>query len=165
MILPLAATDNPVLRRMADPITRFDDPELQKLIDDMIPTMYACDGIGLAAPQINHSIQLAVIVPDPNRFQDFKNKAEEAIVIINPRIEKHSLSKEAQEEGCLSVPKYFGPVKRWKNVTVSFQDREGQKHVMRSSGLLAKVFQHEIDHLKGILFIDKAPRIYKVTTL
>ena len=165
MILPLVTTDNPVLRRMADPIKEFDDPVLQKLIDDMIPTMYERDGIGLAAPQINYSLQLAVIVPDPTRFQDFKDKKEEAIVIINPRIEKHSLRKESQEEGCLSVPKYFGPVKRWKSVTVSFYDRNGAKQVMKSSGLLAKVFQHEIDHLKGVLFIDKASRVYKVTTL
>ncbi len=165
MILSLVTADNPVLRKVADAITRFDDPVLQKLIDDMIPTMYERDGIGLAAPQINHSLQLAVIVPDPTRFQDFKEKKEEAIVIINPKIEKHSLRKESQEEGCLSVPKYFGPVKRWKNVTVSFHDRNGIKQIMKSSGLLAKVFQHEIDHLNGILFIDKAPRVYKVTTL
>ncbi len=165
MILPLSAFHNPVLRKAANPIIIFDDPKLQALISDMIATMYKCEGIGLAAPQVNYSLQLAVIVPDPNRFQDYKDKKQEAIVIINPQIKKHSFRKELQEEGCLSVPGYFGPVKRWCNVVVSYQDRNGEKRIMKSSGLLSKVFQHEIDHLNGALFIDKAEKIYKATSL
>lgn len=165
MILPLVLPDNPVLRKNADAIVRFGDPQLQKLIDDMIPTMYERDGIGLAAPQVNHSLRLAVIVPDPERYQEFKKKGNEAIVLVNPRIEKHSLRTEAQDEGCLSVPGYAGPVKRWKSVAVSYQDRTGEKKFIKGSGLLAKVLQHEIDHLNGSLFIDKAVRLYKITTL
>ncbi len=165
MILPLVTTDHPVLRRVGGTIKRFDDPALQKLIDDMIPTMYERDGIGLAAPQINHSIQLAVIVPEPERYQDFKGKNEEAIVLLNPKIEKHSFRKELGEEGCLSVPGIFGPVSRWKSVTVSYQDRSGEKKTIKGTGLLAKVLQHEIDHLNGILFIDKAKKLYKVAAL
>jgi methionyl-tRNA formyltransferase len=165
MKLSLVKTDNLMLRRVADPVTNFNDPELQKLIDAMIPAMYEYEGIGLAAPQVDHSVRLAVLVPDPNRFQDFKEKKNQAIVIINPNIERHSFGTESQEEGCLSVPGYYGPLKRFRSVVVSFQDRTGKKQTMKAAGLLAKVFQHEIDHLDGTLFIDKAERVYKVMTL
>ncbi|MBI2484255.1 peptide deformylase [Candidatus Uhrbacteria bacterium] len=165
MILPLVRTDHPVLRRGADMITRFDDPALQKLIDDMIPTMYERDGIGLAAPQVNYSLRLAVIVPDPDRYEEYKKESREGTVLINPRIIRHSFRKEAHEEGCLSVPGIFGPVRRYMSVTAEYQDRNGQTHTIKGTGLLARVLQHETDHLNGTLFIDKSTRLYKVTAL
>jgi len=165
MILPLVQTDHPVLRRTADTITRFDDPALQKLIDDMIPTMYERDGIGLAAPQVNYSLRLAVIVPDPDKYEEYKKESREGIVLVNPKIIRKSFRKEAHEEGCLSVPSIFGPVHRYRNVTCEYQDRHGAKHTIKGMGLLARVLQHETDHLNGTLFIDKAKRLYKVAAL
>lgn len=165
MILPLVQTDHPVLRRTADAITRFDDPDLQKLIDDMIPTMYERDGIGLAAPQINYALRLAVIVPDPDRYEEYKKESREGIILINPKIIHRSFRKEGHEEGCLSVPGIFGPVRRYRAVTATYQDRHGESHTIKGTGLLARVLQHETDHLNGTLFIDKAQRLYKVTSL
>ncbi len=157
--------NNPILRQRAREVEEFNDPTLQKLIDDMIPTMYLKDGIGLAAPQINQGIRLIVTTPDPHNFEHFREKFDEAIILINPTIIHHSFFKEYGDEGCLSVPNLFGSVKRWKSVTVAFQDRNGVKKKMQASGLQARVFQHEIDHIDGILFIDKAEKVCKVPQL
>ena len=151
------------LRKRADEVTNFDDPTLQKLIDDMIPTMYEKDGIGLAANQVNATVRVAVIVPNPQKFEEYRKTRDEALVIINPIITEHSATRELGEEGCLSVPGFVGDVKRWKTVTVSFQDRTGKQQTMKASGLFAKVFQHEIDHLDGILFVDRAENVYEVS--
>lgn len=160
-LLPIITVGHDTLRARASEVTLIGDPEIQKLIDDMIPTMYEKDGIGLAAPQVNASVRIMVIVPDPTRFDEYKHAHDEALVIINPIIVNHSFFKEEGEEGCLSVPGFIGIVKRWKSVTVSFQNRTGDYTRMKTSGLLARVFQHEIDHLDGILFVDKAEKVFK----
>ena len=161
-LLSVITVGHETLRKRAQEVVDFSDPKIQTLIDDMISTMYEKDGIGLAAPQVDASVRIAVIVPDPTRFEEFKNKHEEALVLINPVITNHSFFREEGEEGCLSVPGFIGTVKRWKSVTVSFLNRQGEKVTMKASGLLARVFQHEIDHLDGILFIDKAEKVFKV---
>jgi peptide deformylase len=109
------------------------------------------DGVGLAAPQIGKSIQLIVIY--------FK---ESTLVIINPKIIKKSFSKVWGEEGCLSVPDKFGEVKRHKKITIIYTNENGQKQQLAAKDMLARVIQHEIDHLNGILFIDKARKIQTI---
>lgn len=166
-ILPIVTIqdNNPILRQRAREVENFDDPELQKLIDDMIPTMYEKDGVGLAAPQVNQGLRLIVTTPDPNNYEYFRTSMHEALVLINPTIIHHSFFKKTGDEGCLSVPNLFGDVKRWKKVTLCYQDRNGVKKKINASGLQARVFQHEIDHINGILFIDKADKVCKVPQL
>lgn len=123
---------------------------IKKFCDDMALTMLEKDGIGLAAPQIGLNLRLAVI-----------NTKEGPLHIFNPEITKFSWAKEWGEEGCLSVPKVFGQVKRSKKIICRYLDKNGEEKSIQASGLMARVFQHEIDHLDAILFIDKAKKIRK----
>ncbi|MEK7103303.1 MAG: peptide deformylase, partial [Patescibacteria group bacterium] len=155
---------DPVVRTQTKPIdpATISTPEFQTLIDDMIQTMYETNGIGLAATQIGKPLRLATLVPDPDRFDFYEKGSREAIVIINPTITSHSLRTSSSEEGCLSVPGYMGLVKRYSGVTVSFTDRTGAPQTVKARGLLARCYQHEIDHLNGILFVDRAEKIFKI---
>ncbi len=162
--LTLAAANDPVVRTKTPliDIATIADPDFQTLIDNMIQTMYETNGIGLAATQVGKSLRLATLVPDPERFDFYDKGSREAIVIINPTIDSHSLRTSSSEEGCLSVPGYMGLVKRFSGVTVSFTDRTGAPKTIKARGLLARVYQHEIDHLEGILFVDRAEKIFKI---
>lgn len=119
-----------------------------ELCADMARTMTEKDGVGFAAPQIGKNIRLIVV-----------NTKNGPVCMINPELKKKSWRKEWGEEGCLSVPNKFGQVQRHKKVECIFMDTEGKKHEMSCEGLMARVMQHEIDHLNGILFIDKAKKI------
>jgi len=134
--------------------------ETQKMIDEMIPIMYAADGIGLAAVQVGHNIRLCTIgklaVPEKHKL---KENYPGDLVLINPVWVKSSIRKVSDLEGCLSVPKTQGKVKRYKNIQVKAQDRQGNPLVFNASDYLARVIQHEVDHMDGILFIDKATEI------
>lgn len=167
MILPIITMkdNNSVLHTRGRDVDDVRAPDIQELIDDMIPTMYEKDGIGLAAPQVNKGVRIAVLCPDPQNFEQYSEKKDTALIIINPKIIGHSFFKAESEEGCLSVPEIFGLVKRWKGVTVSYLDREGKKQTIKASGLLAVCLQHEIDHLDGILFIDRTKKVYRVPKL
>lgn len=165
MILPVITVGHETLRTRAKEVADITDTKIQEFIDAMIPTMYERDGIGLAANQVNNPLRIAVIVPDPNHFERYREAKTEALVVINPVITRHSLLKETGEEGCLSVPGIMGLVKRWKWIAVRYQDRAGKTITQRVSGLLARVFQHEIDHLDGVLFIDKAEKVFKLASL
>lgn len=166
-VLPIITIqdNNSVLRTCAADVVDVHAPALQVLIDDMIPTMYERDGVGLAAPQVGHGFRVAVLTPDPEHFEQYREKKNEALVIINPVMMHHSLFREEGEEGCLSVPEIFGLVRRWKSVTVRYLDREGKKKTIKASGLLARCLQHEIDHLDGMLFIDRTKKLYRVPKL
>lgn len=153
-----------VLRKRAEEVKDITHPRIQKLIDEMVPLMYEKDGIGLAATQVNKSMRIAVLCPKPREFESSRSERE-AVVLINPVITRHSLLKEESEEGCLSVPELFGVVRRWRSVTVSYSDREGKKQTIKGSGLFGYCLQHEIDHLDGILFVDKTKKIYRVPKL
>lgn len=135
---------NQVLRQVGKPVTVFDDA-LQTLIDDMFETMYHTKGVGLAAPQIGISLQLAVI--------DVVGDKSQQIVLINPKILNQDGTKE-YHEGCLSVPGAYDTVMRADKVTIQAQDRFGAIFEMTADGLLGECLQHEIDHLNGKLFID-----------
>ena len=135
----------------ADRIARED---FQELCLDMAKTMKDKDGIGLAAPQIGENIRLIVI-----------NTKNGIICLINPQLKRKSFGKEWGEEGCLSLPGIYGKVKRHKKIVCVYLNQRGKKQKIQAEGLLARVIQHEIDHLDGILFIDKAKNIQEVDVL
>lgn len=161
-LLPIITYENENVRKVSVPVEKFDDPAIQTLIDDLTFTMYEKDGVGLAAPQVNALHRVIAVVPDPKNFELCKKNGAEALICINPVITHHSLTKESGEEGCLSVPTYFGIVRRWKKITVVYYDRHGEKKELKTTGLLARVIQHEIDHLSGVLFTDRAKKIYQI---
>ncbi|HEY7867234.1 MAG TPA: peptide deformylase [Psychromonas sp.] len=132
------------LRTVAKPVEQI-TPELKKVAENMIETMYDEDGVGLAATQINFHQRLVVI--------DVSEQRNQPMVIINPVIVEHS-GEEVSEEGCLSVPETHAEVKRAEFVTLEYLDLEGKQQVLNADGLLAVCIQHEIDHLNGKLFID-----------
>lgn len=151
-IRPITKLGHPLLRRPAQPVdlTTINSHEFRTLVNDMIATMHASRGIGIAAPQIGVDRQLAII-----------NAKDKPFAILNPRILKRSRRRATEEEGCLSIPGVFGQVQRHASVTVSYFDDRGIEHTMEASGLLSRVFQHEIDHLNGRLFIDRMKGIPK----
>lgn len=140
-----------VLKKKTKPVSRFDS-ELQKLIDDMIETMYAAPGVGLAANQVGVSKQVAVIDVSS------RDEASSLIVLVNPEI-VHEEGEDSSEEGCLSIPEYTTVVKRAEKVKVRCHDRNGGTIEIDAEGLLARALQHEIDHLNGYLLIDRIGRI------
>lgn len=144
-----------LLRQVAVPIelSQVTTPEFQQLIETMVVTMYKANGIGLAAPQIGQSIRLAVIAPEVDPA------LHEPLVLINPVITDPSGEQESYEEGCLSVPKVFGTVARSRHLTLQAFDRQGQPYRLAASELLARVIQHEVDHLNGRLFLDRTTGI------
>lgn len=139
---PILVVGNPVLRQKARRVTTM-DKRFQRLIDDMIETMRAAPGVGLAGPQVGVPLRVAVIEVD-----------EQVTVIVNPEIVKREGEHEP-EEGCLSVPGYWGQLKRAEKVLVKARDRSGKEVRMNADGLLAQALQHEIDHLDGCLYIDR----------
>src|ERR1700675_1423117 len=145
MIHPIVKFGDPVLENPSKTVSKFDE-ELQTLVADMFESMYAAQGVGLAAPQIGVGQRVAVI-----DVSNGKN-AEAKIICANPEI-IHSEGEQRGEEGCLSVPGFRGYVLRPQYVTVRAQDATGKEFEMRGEGLLARAFCHEIDHLNGNLFL------------
>jgi peptide deformylase len=146
MIHPVVKYGQEVLERKAEPVTVFDG-ELRRLLDDMFESMYAAQGVGLAAPQIGISKRIAVI--DITSGKDPKAK----LVLINPEIISTE-GRQSEEEGCLSVPGFREKVKRPAVVTVRARDAKGKNFTMTGEGLLARAFCHETDHLNGRLFLS-----------
>jgi peptide deformylase len=147
MVREIVKFPEPVLERKTAPVTEFNE-ELRALVDDMFESMYAAKGIGLAAPQIGLSKRLTVI------DLSFKERPEDKIVLVNPEIVFRE-GKQYEEEGCLSLPEIREKVTRAARVRVRAQDVKGEWFEMEGEELLARAFQHEIDHLDGILFIRR----------
>ncbi|MFZ5916534.1 MAG: peptide deformylase [Chloroflexota bacterium] len=148
----------PVLRQVARPVTRFDDT-LQTLIDDMLDTMRAAPGVGLAAPQVGQSLRLFVAEwPEDEQNPD----SLRSYVLANPVLMWAGEEEAEAEEGCLSVPGYVGDVWRATEILVKGRDRYGKKVRIKATGWLARIFQHEMDHLEGILFIDRVDSPEKI---
>jgi len=145
-IYPVVKYGAPVLEKSAAVITKF-DAELEELAEDMFASMYAAQGVGLAAPQIGKSIRLAVVDVTGGK------NAEAKIVLVNPEV-IHGEGEKREEEGCLSIPGFRGYVVRPQFVTVRAQDTKGETFEIRGEDLLARAFCHEIDHLNGILFLQ-----------
>ena len=154
--------DNPILRKRAHKVTSF-DRRLQQLADDMIETVIAAPGVGLAAPQVAVSQRLIVVhLPDDEDSREFYGDDAGALyVVANPEIIKSSKEMVEGVEACLSIPGFFGKVDRYEKVTVKGLDRHGKPMRVKAEGWLSRVFQHEIDHLDGRLFIDIAKEIWE----
>lgn len=145
-VLEIRKAGDKVLKEIAQPVVKV-DKKIKKLLDDMLETMERADGVGLAAPQVGVSLRVIVI-----------DIGEGPIELINPVIVESS-GCELGNEGCLSIPGVFGEVKRFAEVTVEGFNRFGKKVRIAGNGLLGRALQHEIDHLEGILFIEKAQTI------
>ncbi len=145
---------NKILRQISLPVKEVGDEE-RKLMDDMLETMYAANGIGLAAIQIG--VPKRIIVMDISKE---KNKKDPRY-FVNPIIKNKDKSKSTYEEGCLSVPNQFAEIDRPKNCEVDYLDYNGEKKLLKAEGLLATCIQHEMDHLEGILFIDYLSKLKK----
>jgi len=156
-IREIVKTPDPVLRRKAHKITNF-DKDLQVLIDDMIETMREAPGVGLAAPQIGISERLIVIEYGDDEDETVPKKL---YALINPEIILASEEKVEGIEACLSVPQLVGEVERYDKVTVKGLNRHGKPVKIKVEGWMARIFQHEIDHLDGVLFTDRAARIWR----
>lgn len=145
--LPVITNPNPHLRRQAKEISadKIKTKKLQEFCLDMAETMLKKDGVGLAATQVDENIRLVTI----------KDK-EAILILINPKITKKSFARVWGEEGCLSVPGVYGQVRRHKKITCLYLDQAGKPKKIEASDMLARIIQHEVDHLDGILFIDKA---------
>ena len=141
-VLEVMKTGHPVLKQIAEPV-EFVNKKIRQLLDDMAETMYKTDGVGLAAPQVNVSKRI-IVLDDGNGL----------IEVINPEIVKKEGSQIGLE-GCLSVPELFGDVERYDKIEVHGINRNNKKIKIKAVGFLARIFQHEIDHLNGILFVEK----------
>lgn len=161
-VLPIIQPDNPVLRKKAHRVQSFDD-KFQKLVDDMIETMIEAPGVGLAAPQVAVSQRLIVVrlLDDDDSREEHGDDAGVLYVVANPEIVKASKEMVEGVEACLSIPGYFGKVDRHEQITVKGLDRHGQPIRIKAKDWLARVFQHEIDHLDGQLYIDIAKDVWK----
>lgn len=156
-IRPIVTVPAPVLRRKARPVTTF-DLSLQVLIDDMIETMRAAPGVGLAAPQVGEPLR--VIVVEYPEDEENEQAPLRLYVLVNPEIVKASAETELGVEGCLSIPGFVGEVERHSAITVRGLNRRGQPVRWKVKGWTARIFQHEIDHLNGVLFTDRARRVW-----
>lgn len=146
------------LRRKARKVTSF-GAELQTLIDDMIETMRAAPGVGLAAPQV--AVPWRVIVVEFNDSED-EEAPPKLYLVVNPKITRFSSEQEIGTEGCLSIPGIVGDVDRPVSVTVKGFNRRGQPLKIKASNWLARIFQHEVDHLDGVLFVDRAEKVWPI---
>ncbi len=155
-ILPITTVPSPILREKSAKISdkELGGSDFKFFCQDLIKTMKEKDGIGLAAPQVGENIRIIAV--------DTKNGP---ICMINPEIIKKSIRKEWDEEGCLSVPGVYGKVKRHKKIICRFTNKKGGQEKITANGLFARVIQHEVDHLDGILFTDKAKNIQEVEEL
>jgi len=154
----------PVLRRKARPVTKFDGT-LQTLIDDMIDTMRDAPGVGLAAPQVGVSERVIVVeYAEPEEVEEGEEPKEvepKLYIMVNPEIVKASPETVVGVEGCLSVPMLVGEVERAEGVRIRGFNRRGQPMKLKVDGWLARIFQHEIDHLNGVVFTDLATQIWQ----
>ena len=153
MILPVTVYGDPLLRKIAQPIDK-DYPGLNKLIQDMFETMYHADGVGLAAPQIGHSIRLIVIDGSPAASEEEPEMANFKKVLINPVALSFSGEQWSFEEGCLSLPTIHENVYREEEIEIKYTDENWEEHTETFSGYAGRIVMHEYDHLEGHMFID-----------
>jgi peptide deformylase len=153
---------NPTLRKKAQKVHTFGAP-LQTLIDDMIETMQAAPGVGLAAPQVDISQRVIIVeYADPPEDPEAPPKPAKLYAVVNPEIARTSKETVLGNEACLSLPGFMGEVERYEWVTVKGQDRHGNDFKLKPKGFLARIFQHEIDHINGVLYIDRATEVWRV---
>ncbi|SDG34849.1 peptide deformylase [Limimonas halophila] len=145
--LPILVAPDQRLKKRSEPVTQVDD-ELRRLMDDMLETMYAAPGVGLAAPQVG--VNKRVLVADASR----EGEEPQPYRMVNPEVVWTGEETETQEEGCLSLPEVYAEITRPRQATIRYLDENGAEQTVEAEGFLATVLQHEIDHLNGVLFID-----------
>ena len=153
MILPITKLGEEILRQVAQPVPEVND-EIRKLAEDMLETMIDADGVGLAGPQVGKNLRMFVAMAD----DDVKR------VFINPQIIKTSQEMSEYDEGCLSIPQVYETITRPEKVTVQALNEKGRPFTIEAEGLLARIIQHEYDHLDGVLFIDRGDKNFAEKT-
>ena len=162
-ILEIAELGHPVLRQKASEVEDLQNTELQSFIDDLIETGIDSNGVGIAAPQVYESKRIFIISSRPNAR--YPNAPELGpIALINPEIISHSDEIEKDWEGCLSIPGIRGLVPRYKSIKVRYQTRDGAKEENEFTDFVARIFQHELDHLNGIVFLDRMESSHEIIT-
>ena len=153
MILDITKLGEDILRQVAQPVPEVND-EIRQLAEDMFETMIAADGVGLACPQIGKSLRMFVLIADD----------EVRRVFINPQIIKTSEERCDYDEGCLSIPQIYETISRPKSITVQATNEQGKPFTLEAEGFLARIIQHEYDHLEGILYIDRGDKTFAEKT-
>ncbi len=157
-IRPISQLGNPVLRQVAQPIHNLGEPSLQVLIDDLTATLRQAGGVGIAAPQVGISKRVLIVASHPNaRYPDAPEM--EPTAMINPHLLDHSDCTTQDWEGCLSIPGIRGLVPRYDHIEVAYIDHQGVLQRRDLSGFVARIFQHEFDHLDGYVFLDRVESI------
>lgn len=166
-IRPVLTLGNPLLRRVARDLEpeELRTPWFHELLRDMIETMHHEEGIGIAAPQVGESVQVALIEVDPESSRYPGQEASGLRVLVNPRIRIVDHDKQGFWEGCLSVPNLRGYVERPRRIRVDYMDLDGHARAVEVEGFLATVFQHELDHLQGVLYVDRITDMTKLATI
>ena len=153
-LLEIAQLGNPILRRVAQPVENFADKAIEQLIDSLIATAASANGVGIAAPQVSQSYRLFIVASRPNpRYP--KAPLMEPTAMINPRIVAYSPEIVKDWEGCLSIPGIRGLVPRYQAIEVEYTNRNGQVQRQELADFVARILQHELDHLDGIVFVDR----------
>jgi peptide deformylase len=160
-VLEIVKVPNEVLRRKARPVSDF-GLELQELIDNMVETLRDAPGVGLAAPQVDVSLRVIVVEYGDEENEDVPPKL---YMVVNPEIQRTSREMIEGTEACLSIPGLAGEVNRYEGITVKGLSRRGQPVKIKCHGWLARIFQHEIDHLNGVLFTDLTDKVFKLEDL
>ena len=161
--LTVSKLGSPILRQKAQSVKKIQNPKIQSLIDSMIKTVKKVHGVGIAAPQVNQSLQIFILASHPNpRYPHAPTMEPEAM--INPIILSTSKGEEKDWEGCLSIPGIRGKISRSKSLTVEYWNREGRKVEKVLDGFLARIFQHEIDHLNGTVILDRVETQKEIIT-
>jgi len=157
----IVVVPNPVLRAKARKVPAV-TPQIQALIDDMVETMRQAPGVGLAAPQVGVALRVIVVeYAEPSEDPEAEPKPPKLYAVVNPEITRQSETTVPGNEGCLSIPTYFGSVERREVVTVKGLDRHGRAFKLKAKGWLARIFQHEIDHVDGVLFTDRTEKVWR----
>jgi peptide deformylase len=166
MSLPICIYGNPILRQKATAVTDVND-DIRSLAQEMLETMYKERGVGLAAEQVGRTERIFVIdIPPDSDVDDDEARenpeVEMPLVLINPKIIGHTEDVQVGPEGCLSFPDIFANVERWYEVDAEYTDRDGNVQQIHAKGLLSRAIQHELDHLDGILLVDRMSHVKKV---
>lgn len=162
-VLEIAQLGSPVIRERAAEVTDFHEPQLQALIDDLFATVAAENGMGIAAPQVSISQRIIILSPKPNARYPYA-PVMKPTAMINPEMTWASSDSEKDWEGCLTVPGIRGLVPRHRAIRVRYQTREGVRIETQYEGFLARVFQHEVDHLDGLVFLDRVESTLDLAT-
>lgn len=161
--LPISQLGNPILRQIAQPIYHVQDDWVQTLIDEMLTTLREGNGVGIAAPQVGQSYRLLIVASRPN-FR-YPNAPEmDPTPMINPHLVRHSREKVKDWEGCLSIPGIRGLVPRHGWIDVEYTTRDGKLQQQRLTDFVARIFQHEFDHLNGLVFLDRLETVQDIIT-